>query len=238
MIPIRDSSSRAPAFPVAVYAIVLLNVIVFVHEVDLPEQARNAFIDGYALIPYDLTHGVQLAHEPPTVLTLVTSQFLHGSVLHIFFNMLFFVVFGPQIESLTGHVRFVALYLLCGILGNIAQLSVMPGSHVPGIGASGAIAGILGAYLVRFPTNSIETIVPIGCFPLFLRLPAILIIGVWAAIQFMHGFAPLSTRVLSEQGGDIAYFAHIGGFLSGVLLIGLIAKSSPPRQGRRYRYHQ
>ena len=238
MIPLRDNTSRTPVFPIAVYGIVLLNVIVFLREVELPTQAaRNAFIDGYALIPYDLSHGVQLAHAPPTILTLVTSQFLHGSILHIFFNMLFFVVFGPEIEYLTGHVRFVAFYLLCGIAGGIAQFSVMPGSHVPGIGASGAIAGILGAYVVRFPTNSIETIVPIGCFPLFLRLPAILIIGVWAATQFMHGFAPLSTRVLSEQGGDVAYFAHIGGFLCGVLLVGLFAKSAPRRQGRRYRYH-
>jgi membrane associated rhomboid family serine protease len=112
-----------------------------------------------------------------------------------------------------------------------------PGSHVPGIGASGAIAGILGAYLLRFPTNSIETIVPIGCFPLFLRLPAVLIIGVWAAIQFIHGFGPVSTRVLSEQGSDIAYFAHIGGFSAGVLLSALFVKSAPARQGRRYRYY-
>jgi membrane associated rhomboid family serine protease len=113
----------------------------------------------------------------------------------------------------------------------------MPGSHVPDIGASGAIAGVLGAYVLRFPTNSVQTIVPIGCFPLFLRLPAILIIGVWAAVQFVHGFGPVSSRVLSEQGGGIAYFAHIGGFLAGVLLIGLFSGSGSRRQGRRYRFH-
>ena len=114
---------------------------------------------------------------------------------------------------------------------------MLPGSHVPGIGASGAIAGVLGAYLLRFPTNSVETIVPIGCFPLFLRLPAALIIGVWAAIQFVHGFGPVSTRVLSEQSGTIAYFAHIGGFSAGVLLCAFFTKSAPARQGRRYRYY-
>jgi membrane associated rhomboid family serine protease len=239
VIPIGDAN-RTRFFPVAVCAIVLLNVAVFVHEVRLPSEAtRDAFIDGFALIPYDLTHGVQLGPPaPPTVLTLVTSQFLHGSVLHVFFNMLFLGVFGPEIERLAGHLRFVAFYLLCGVLGNVAQLSAAPGSHVPGIGASGAIAGVLGAYVVRFPTNSIDTIVPIGCFPLFLRLPAILIIGVWAVVQFVHGFAPVSARVLSEQGGGIAYFAHIGGFLAGVLLIGLFAKNGRRRQGRRYRlYH-
>ena len=236
MIPIRNGG-RVPIFPLAVYGIVLLNTIVFVHEVELPEAARNAFIDGSALIPYDLTHGVQLAAAPPTWLTLVTSQFLHGSVLHIFFNMLFLVVFGPEIEYLAGHARFIAFYPICGVAGNLAQMAVGPGSHVPGIGASGAIAGVLGAYVLRYPTNSIETIVPIGCFPLFLRLPAILIIGVWAVVQFVHGFAPMSSRVLSEQGGGIAYFAHIGGFLAGVILIGLFAKSPRPRQGRRYRFH-
>lgn len=226
-------------FPIAVYGLVLLNVIAFVHEVEIPtEAARNAFIDDFALIPFDITHGVQLAAPaPPTLLTLVTSQFLHGSVLHIFFNMLFLAVFGPEIEYLLGHARFVGFYLLCGIAGNVAQVAMLPGSHVPGIGASGAIAGVLGAYLLRFPTNNIETIVPIGCFPLFLRLPAVLIIGVWAAIQFVHGFGPVSTRVLSEQGGGIAYFAHIGGFSTGVLLGALLTKSMPARQGRRYRYH-
>lgn len=238
MIPIGDGT-RVPIFPIAVYGIVLLNIVAFVHEVEIPtEAARNAFIDGYALIPYDITHGVQLGPPaPPTLLTLVTSQFLHGSVLHIFFNLLFFVVFGPQIEYLTGHVRFVVFYLVCGLAGNLAQLSAMPGSHVPDIGASGAIAGVLGAYVLRFPTNSVQTIVPIGCFPLFLRLPAILIIGVWAAVQFVHGFGPVSSRVLSEQGGGIAYFAHIGGFLAGVLLIGLFSGSGSRRQGRRYRFH-
>jgi membrane associated rhomboid family serine protease len=238
VIPIGDGG-RTPIFPVAVYAIVLLNVIAFVHEVQLPtEAARSTFIDDWALIPFDLTRGVQLPPPaPPTLLTLVTSQFLHGSVLHIFFNMLFFVVFGPQIEYLTGHLRFVAFYLLCGVAGNLAQLSVGPGSHVPGIGASGAIAGVLGAYIVRFPTNTVDTIVPIGCFPLFLRLPAVLVIGLWAVTQFVHGFGPVSSRVLSEQGGGIAYFAHIGGFLAGVLLIGLFASNGRPRQGRRYRFH-
>jgi membrane associated rhomboid family serine protease len=238
VIPIGDGR-RVPIFPFAVYALVVLNVFVFVREVELPtDVARSTFIDAFALIPFDLTHGVQLAPPAPaTALTLVTSQFLHGSVFHIFFNMLFLLVFGPQIEALTGHVRFAGFYLLCGIAGNLAQLSVGPGSHVPSIGASGAIAGVLGAYIVRFPTNTVDTIVPIGCFPLFLRLPAILVIGIWAATQFVHGFGPLSSRVLSEQGGTVAYFAHIGGFLAGVLSIGLFAQNGRARQGPRYRFH-
>lgn len=237
MIPLR-ALGRDPIFPVAVYAIVAINVAVFFAEIGSPETgAREAFINAYALIPFDLTHGVQIqSPAPPTLLTLVTAQFLHGSVLHIFFNMLFLLVFGPEIELVLGHVRFVAVYLTCGIFGGIAEVVMMPGSHVPGIGASGAIAGILGAFLLRFPTRDIQTIVPIGCFPLLLRLPAFLVIGIWAIVQFVHGFGSLSDRVLSEQGGGTAYFAHIGGFLAGIFLIALVRGAGSPRRGR-YRYY-
>ena len=127
-------------------------------------------------------------------------MFVHGGILHILFNMLFLFVFGPEIEYLCGHVRFLAFYLICGIAGGIAQVAVGPGSHVPEIGASGAIAGVLGAYLINFPTASINTIVPIGCFPLFLRLPAILVIGLWALTQFVTGFGSLSERVGERHG--------------------------------------
>ncbi len=237
MIPLRDTA-RDPVFPVAVYAIVAINVAVFLHELDFtPSAAREAFINAYALIPFDVTHGVQLAPPaPPTLLTLVTSQFLHGSVLHIFFNMLFLLVFGPEIEFLFGHVRFVLFYLACGIVGGLAEVSVLGGSHVPGIGASGAIAGVLGAYLIRYPTRDIQTLVPIGCFPLFLRLPAFLVIGMWALSQFAHGFGSLSERVLSEQGGGTAYFAHIGGFLAGIFGVSLGGGGASPGR-RRYRYY-
>jgi membrane associated rhomboid family serine protease len=237
VIPLR-ALGRDPIFPAAVYAIVAINIAVFILELGSPETgAREAFINAYAVIPFDITHGVQLdTPAPPTLLTLVTAQFLHGSVLHIFFNMLFLLVFGPEIEFVLGHLRFVAVYLTCGILGGIAEVAMMPGSHVPGIGASGAIAGILGAFLLRFPTRDVQTIVPIGCFPLFLRVPAFLVIGMWAIVQFVHGFGSLSDRVLSEQGGGTAYFAHIGGFLAGVFLLALVPGAGSPRRGR-YRYY-
>ncbi len=221
MIPLRDPN-QAPVFPAAVYVLVALNVAVFAHEASFADSAaRDAFINGYALIPYDLVHGVQIVAGPPTVLTIVTSQFLHGSVLHVFVNMLFLLAFGPAIESVTGAVRFVCLYLLCGMLGGLAQISIDPGSHVPGIGASGAIAGLLGAYIVRFPTRRVATLVP-----------AYVVIGLWAAAQFVHGFGPLSERVLSERGGGTAYFAHIGGFLSGVLLGGLFVRPTSAKAMR------
>jgi membrane associated rhomboid family serine protease len=137
--------------------------------------------------------------------------------------MLFLFVVGPAIEDACGHVRFLAYYLLCGIAGGIAQIVIGPGSHVPALGASGAIAGVLGGYLVTFPFASIRTIVPIFIFPLFVRLPAILVIGVWAATQFLNGFVTISDRAAESTGGT-AYFAHIGGFCAGVLLIGLMSK--------------
>ena len=217
MIPIRDERQRG-VLALGVYLLVAINVYVFWLELNAADIGR--FINGYALIPYDLTHGIQLAAPAanPYWLSLVTSMFLHGSVLHIFFNMLFLIVFGPAMERNLGTLRFLVVYLLCGIAGGLTQVAIAPGSHIPELGASGAIAGILGAYLVTYPANTIDTILPIGCFPLFLRLPAVLVIGAWAAIQFVHGFGTLDAR--ADHGGT-AYFAHIGGFSFGALAVGL-----------------
>ncbi len=232
MIPIGDTR-RPPVFPIVVYAIVALNVYVFWRELAAPDT--DAYINSLAAIPFDITNNVTLRPPSPPLapLTIITAMFLHGSYLHIFFNMLFLFVFGPNIEYLCGHVRFALLYLICGIAGSLAMISIGPGSHVPEIGASGAIAGVLGAYIVSFPRADVNTIVPIGCLPIFLRLPAFVVIGVWAAVQFVHGFGALSDKVASEQGGT-AYFAHIGGFCAGVLLIGLFRIRSPAARSFRY----
>ncbi len=171
----------------------------------MPGDARAALISQFATIPFDLTNGVRVAGGPPTLATLVTAQFLHASVPHIAFNMLFLAAFGPALEYAEGWLWFLAFYLFCGVAGAVAQISIDPGSHVPEIGASGAIAGVLGAYIVRFPHA-----------PSFLRIPAFVVIGLWAAVQFVHGFGSLATNVLSERGGGTAYFAHIGGFITGV----------------------
>jgi len=231
LIPIGDNR-RLPIVPVVVYVLIALNVYVFVQEMRAPDIDR--FINLFAMIPYDITRGIALPAPSPPVpaLTILTAMFMHASFLHIAFNMLFLFVFGPVIEYVCGHLRFAALYLLCGIAGGIAQIAIGPGSHVPELGASGAIAGILGAYIVTYPTARINTIVPIGCFPLFLRLPAVLVIGVWAAIQFVNGFGSLSVRLASETGGT-AYFAHIGGFSLGVLAIGLFRRRDTGTRGSR-----
>ncbi|HEY0614842.1 MAG TPA: rhomboid family intramembrane serine protease [Candidatus Elarobacter sp.] len=237
MIPIGDDERRPRVFPFVVYALIALNVFVFVQELKAPDTDR--FINAFAAIPYNIVNDVPIAvaTNPPAppypALTLITSMFLHGSVLHIGFNMLFLFVFGPAVEYLTGHVRFLGFYLLTGIAGGLAQIAIAPGSHVPALGASGAIAGVLGAYLVNYPFAQIRTVVPIGCFPLFLRLPALLVIGVWAATQFIVGFGSISDRAAESTGG-IAYFAHIGGFCAGVLLIGLFRLRSGAAPAHRY----
>jgi membrane associated rhomboid family serine protease len=232
MIPFADTR-RLPIFPFVVYALIAINIWVFTRELAAPDT--EAYINALAAIPFDITRNIALPPPSPPfpILTIITSMFLHGSLLHIFFNMLFLFVFGPNIEYLCGHVRFLALYLMCGIAGGLAMISIGPASHVPEIGASGAIAGILGAYIVNFPRSDVNTIVPIGCLPLFLRLPAFVVIGVWAAVQFVHGFGALSDKVSSEQGGT-AYFAHIGGFCAGVLLNGVFRIRSATVRGYRY----
>ena len=220
MIPFGDDERSLPIVPFVTYAIVAVNVWVFFLEFTAPDVDR--FINAFAAIPYDVTHSIVLAPPSPPVpaLTVITSMFLHGGIAHIFFNMLFLLVFGRAVEYLCGHARYAAFYLLCGIVGGVVQIAVGPNSHVPGIGASGAIAGVLGAYIVNFPLARVNTIVPIGCFPLFLHLPAILVIGVWALAQFLNGFGTMSNRAAESTGGT-AYFAHIGGFCAGVLTIGL-----------------
>jgi len=221
LIPIGDDR-RLPIFPFVVYALIAANVYVFVQEarsVDI-----DAFINAFATIPYDITNDVVLAPPSPPVaaFTVLTAMFLHAGILHIVSNMLFLFVFGPDIEYACGHAGFAVLYFLCGIAGGIAQIAIGPGSHIPELGASGAIAGILGAYIVTYPTARINTIVPIGCFPLFLRLPALLVIGIWALTQFMNGFGSLSSHL--DATGGTAYFAHIGGFAFGAITIGLFKR--------------
>jgi membrane associated rhomboid family serine protease len=222
MIPIGDER-RPSGVALVTYALIAANLWVFAQELQAPEIDR--FISAFAAIPFDITHDVVLAPPSPRFppLTIVTAMFLHGGWLHIGFNMLFLFVFGPAIESTCGHVRYLAYYLLCGIAGGIAQVAIGPNSHVPELGASGAIAGILGGYLVRFPFASVRTIVPLGFIPLFVRIPALAVIGIWAIIQFVSGFGSLGGRAAESQGGT-AYFAHIGGFCAGVLLIGMMAK--------------
>ncbi len=214
-----------PAAPFVTYAIVALNLWMFVHP------SGTAF----ALIPYDITHDVVLPPPSPPIpaLTLITSMFVHGGIAHIGFNMLFLLVVGPAVEALCGHARFALFYLFCGIAGGALQLAISPNSHVPTIGASGAIAGVLGGYLV-YPFLPVNTIVPLDLSPRLLRLLAVLLIGLWAAVQFQSGFGTIADGAAESQGGP-AYFVHIAGFCAGVLVIGLFKIRSAA--GRASGYH-
>jgi membrane associated rhomboid family serine protease len=212
------------AAPLVTYAIVALNVWMFAH----PSGT------ALALIPYNITHDVVLASPSPPIpaLTLITSMFVHGGIAHLSFNMLFLLVVGPAVEALCGHARFALFYLVCGIAGGVMQVAISPNSHVPTIGASGAIAGVLAAYLV-YPVLPVNTIVPLDLPPRALRLLAVLLIGLWAAVQFQSGFDRIADGAAESPGGP-AYFVHIAGFCAGVLVIGLFKIRSAARRASRY----
>jgi membrane associated rhomboid family serine protease len=232
MIPIAGEQ-RSPVFPIGVYLLIAVNLYVF-FTLELQARDADAFVNAFAAIPYDITHNLSLAPPSPRspYLTLLTSQFLHGGLLHLGANMLFLFVFGPEIEYLMGTLRFLAFYLICGVVAALAQISIGPGSHVPSIGASGAIAGVLAAYLFSFPHSSVRTVVPIGCFPLLLRLPAALVIGLWIVTQLLAGYGAIAQRAAFAQSGGVAYFAHIGGFAAGAVLAPLFRVRRLPRRRR------
>ncbi|MEJ7763804.1 MAG: rhomboid family intramembrane serine protease [Thermomicrobiales bacterium] len=212
MIPIGDEPHGRRLTPVVTYTLLALNVIVFVYEMTLSERGLFQFFAEWAVVPASVSEGNDLV-------TLVTSQFMHGGYAHIIGNMLFLWVFGDNIEDIMGHAKFVIFYLLTGVVAALAQVLIDPGSTVPIVGASGAISGVLGAYIVLFPFGKIRTAILIGFIPIIFMTPAWLQIGLWALIQFFNGFAAFT--VDSQEVGGVAYFAHIGGFLCGALAIWL-----------------
>jgi membrane associated rhomboid family serine protease len=217
-----------------VYGLIALNCWMFSREWNAPDPA--AYIDALAAIPFNITNHITLPPPSPAIplVTLVTSLFIHAGLVHILFNMLFLLVFGPAIEYLCGHLRFLVFYLVCGICGGVAMITTGPGSHVPDIGASGAIAGVLGAFIVSFPRDEISAIVPPGWLPRGFRLPAFVVIGAWAISQFVAGFGALADKASDTTSGT-AYFAHIGGFCAGVILVGLFRiRSAAARRFRLY----
>jgi membrane associated rhomboid family serine protease len=190
-----------------------LNFAVFVRQLMLPDGAREAFVLGLALVPFDLTNRSLLNPEilVHTALTLLTCMFVHGGLLHLGGNMLYLWVFGSNIEDVMGHGRFLMFYVLCGLAGSCAQVVAAPGSQVPLVGASGAIAGVLGAYLVTFPTARVLTLFVLVVFVRVVPVPALIILGLWLLIQLLNA---------GQLGpGGVAWFAHLGGFAAGLLLV-------------------
>ena len=211
MIPLRDDKPTR-TFAFVTLAIIALNGVVFWHELTLP-NARYvaAFFASFSLTPAHLTHGP----SPDAYLTIFTSMFMHGGWLHIIGNMLFLWIFGNNIEDSVGHFRFIFFYLLCGIAAAAAQVAIAPDSTVPMIGASGAVSGVLGAYLLLFPRARILVLLPIWIFWRVFEVPAVLMLIFWFGIQLLSGLAVRGANV----SGGVAFWAHVGGFVAGVVLI-------------------
>ncbi len=215
MIPIR-SSERVYARPAVTASLIAANSLVFFYQLTLSNGALNAFVREWGLIPDQL----RLA-------TLFTSMFLHGGWLHLIGNMWFLWVFGRLIEDAMGSARFFGFYIGCGLAAAVTQVIANAYSPVPTIGASGAIAGVMGAYLVKFPKSYIDTIVPLFIFLTRFQIPAPFFLLYWFAIQFFAGIGSIGDT--DYTGGGTAWFAHIGGFLAGMLLIRQFKDRRPPR---------
>ncbi|AJE03975.1 rhomboid family intramembrane serine protease [Geobacter pickeringii] len=240
MIPIKDFNPTR-RFPVISVAFIALNIAVFFYdrltghfEPMLIETARGvvrtkAFVGGlsahFSLVPATLTSLPLLAWP-----TIFTSMFLHGNWLHIGSNMLYLWIFGNNVEDVLGRFRFILFYFACGAAAAIAQVLSAPQSDIPMVGASGAVAGVMGAYLVLFPRARILTLVPILFFFTFIEVPAFVIIGWWALIQFLNA-SWLGGGEL--QRGGVAYFAHLGGFVTGMVLLMLTGAQGGGRSYRR-----
>lgn len=217
MVPLRDENPTQTT-PYVTYGLIAINILVFLYELTLAPPQLERFFHLTAIVPRELTasfSGVLVNQPIPEWSTLVTSQFLHGGFLHIAGNMLFLWIFGNNVEDKLGHIKFLIFYLACGVLAGLTQWFFSPGSPVPSLGASGAIAGVLGAYILRFPNARILTL--FGYF--FLYVPAYFFLGWWFIQQALYGVVSLNAPAnIGMQGGGIAYWAHAGGFIFGAIL--------------------
>jgi membrane associated rhomboid family serine protease len=225
MIPLHDDNP-ADITPVVTVALIVACSLVFFYEASLPEQVAEAFIFQYGAIPsVVLGHpAAQRALAPetaalPAYLTILTSMFLHGGWMHLIGNMLYLWIFGNNIEDVMGHLRFVVFYLTCGIVAAFSHALTDPASVVPMVGASGAISGVLGAYLLLFPHAQVYVIIPMGVFSRGMYVPAGFVLGIWFLMQLLSG-----GMSLGREGGGVAFFAHVGGFVAGMGLIGLFKR--------------
>ncbi len=203
MIPLSDASRRPVRFPIATVAIIAANAVVFLFEL----AGGDDFITRWSLVPADIVAGRNLV-------TILTAMFMHAGWEHILGNMLFFWVFGPEIEDVMGPLRFVIFYLLGGLAATFAQIVVAPTATIPNLGASGAIAAVMGVFLITYPRDQIKTVLFLGWFIGVRLVPAIILVGLWFLVQLFSEVGALAT----VQTGGVAYMAHVGGFLFGLVL--------------------
>lgn len=215
MIPLRDDNPRK-LFPGVTIAIIVTNVLVFLYQVSLPKGEMQSFLFSYGAVPNLIVHGSSLH-------TIFTSMFLHGGFMHLLGNMWYLWIFGDNVEGLVGHTRFIIFYLLCGVVAFFGHFLFEPTSTIPMVGASGAISGVLGAYALRYPRARVHLLIPLFPFIWLWRVflvPAAVVLGGWFVIQLFSGIA--------VQQSGVAWFAHVGGFIAGLLLVRLFEKKEEP----------
>ena len=237
MIPIRDLN-QTRRMPIVTWALIGANMLVFVGSLSLGKGEAEGIVMRFGVIPDVIVHG---NWGTPRVdggaigswVTPFTSMFLHGGLLHLGSNMLFLHIFGDNVEDVLGRARFLLFYVLCGVGAVVGQILVDPNSLVPMIGASGAISGILAGYLTLFPHARVVTLIPIFIFIHFMEVPAGIFIVLWFVLQLVQGY--LSLGILAEGGGGVAWFAHIGGFLAGLVCIRMMYRKPKGRRRRLLR---
>ncbi|MFA7096292.1 MAG: rhomboid family intramembrane serine protease [Gammaproteobacteria bacterium] len=214
VIPLRDDTPTT-RYPIVTVSLIVASSLAFLWTVSLPPHAQQAVIIGLGLIPARLLGGAELPADlalasPP--MTVLSSMFLHGGWMHLIGNMLYLWIFGNNVEDAMGHVRFIVFYLLCGLAAALSQALPEPDSTIPMIGASGAVSGVLGAYLLLHPHARVLVLIPIGFILRLIELPAMVVLGLWFGLQ-------LISELFAAEGAGVAFRAHIGGFVAGMILI-------------------
>ena len=218
MIPLHDDNPTEIT-PVVTIAFIVACVLVFLYQIFIPAQGGEAFVYQYGAIPAVVFGNAELPVDfrvVPQYASLLTSMFLHGGWMHLLGNMLYLWIFGNNIEDVMGHGKFIVFYGVCGVLAALSHALIDPSSTIPMIGASGAISGVLGAYLLLYPRAQVYVVIPLGFFWHRMYVPAALVLGLWFFMQLLNGGISLG-----HQGGGVAFFAHIGGFIAGMMLIGI-----------------
>jgi membrane associated rhomboid family serine protease len=218
VIPFRDINPTE-RFAIVTFFLIVLNIVVFIYELTLGPAAGEHFIDSFALIPKNLfSHGSLPSAAIPPAVTMITSMFLHASVIHILGNMLYLWIFGNNVEDAMGRLRFVIFYLLCGSIAAYAHALMNSSSLIPMVGASGAISGVLGAYLLLYPRARVLTLVVFVFYIRTIPVPAMAVLLFWFLLQFLNALTA------SGSGGGIAWYSHVAGFIAGMLLIGFFKR--------------
>lgn len=228
MIPIRDNI-RSRHFPIVTVTLIFINIAVFIYELSLSQSGLNALAVNYGVVPRRLFNLVEgQSNFVPAVFPLFTSMFLHGGWLHLLGNMLYLWIFGDNVEDRLGRGRFILMYLSAGALGALAQVWANPMAAEPVIGASGAIAGVLGAYFVTYPRAKVFTLLPIFFFFTFVEIPAFIFLFIWFLTQWLSGYLTLGV-----SGNMVAWWAHIGGFAAGAAAMFILAPAKRRRNVNR-----